>query len=134
MMKENGPQINGPGSERKMTPEEFYKEIGADYQTALSRMMGNQGLLARMLKKFENDRNYEALEKAVENEDYGGVFAAAHTLKGVAGNLELTPLYETCTRLSDATRGGKKDGDVQGLFLAVREAYRNVMENVKKLA
>ena len=72
-----------------MTPEEFYKEIGADYQTALSRMMGN---------------------------------------------LELTPLYETCTRLSDATRGGKKDGDVQGLFLAVREAYRNVMENVKKLA
>ena len=117
-----------------MTPEEFYKEIGADYQTALSRMMGNQGLLARMLKKFENDRNYEALEKAVENEDYGGVFTAAHTLKGVAGNLELTPLYETCTRLSDATSGGKKDGDVQGLFLAVREAYRNVMENVKKLA
>ena len=47
-----------------MTPEEFYKEIGADYQTALSRMMGNQGLLARMLKKFENDRNYEALEKS----------------------------------------------------------------------
>ena len=117
-----------------MTPEEFYKEIGADYQTALSRMMGNQGLLARMLKKFENDRNYGALEKAVENEDYGGVFTAAHTLKGVAGNLELTPLYETCTRLSDATRGGKKDGDVQGLFLAVREAYRNVMENMKKLA
>ena len=117
-----------------MTPEEFYEEIGADYQTALSRMMGNQGLLARMLKKFENDRNYEALEKAVENEDYGGVFTAAHTLKGVAGNLELTPLYETCTRLSDATRGGKKDGDVQGLFPAVREAYRNVMENVKKLA
>ena len=63
-----------------------------------------------------------------------GIFAAAHTLKGVAGNLELTPLYETCTRLSDATRGGKKDGDVQGLFLAVREAYRNVMENLKKLA
>lgn len=76
MMKENGPQINGPGSERKMTPEEFYKEIGADYQTALSRMMGNQGLLARMLKKFENDRNYEALEKAMEENDYEGIFAA----------------------------------------------------------
>ena len=68
-----------------MTPEEFYKEIGADYQTALSRMMGNQGLLARMLKKFENDRNYEALEKAMEENDYEGIFAAAHTLKGVAG-------------------------------------------------
>ena len=74
-----------------MTPEEFYKEIGADYQTALSRMMGNQGLLARMLKKFENDRNYEALEKAVENEDYGGGFNAADTVKGVAGRQWCAP-------------------------------------------
>ena len=109
-----------------MTPEEFYKEIGADYQTALSRMMGNQGLLARMLKKFENDRNYEALEKAVENEDYGGVFAAAHTLKGVTGNLSFNRLYERVSEVVEPLR--REDLEEAGKKLpALTDAYEELI-------
>ena len=109
-----------------MTPEEFYKEIGADYQTALSRMMGNQGLLARMLKKFENDRNYEALEKAVENEDYGGVFAAAHTLKGVTGNLSFNRLYEKVSEVVEPLR--REDLEEAGKKLpALTDAYEELI-------
>ena len=116
-----------------MTAEEFYKELGADYQTALSRMMGNQGFLTRMLKKFKEDKNYAALEKAAQENDCAAIFAAAHTIKGVAGNLGLTPLYEACARLSDATRGGRCDGDIRELLKAVRESYQAVTEKLARL-
>ena len=116
-----------------MTAEELYREIGADYQTALSRMIGNQGLLTRMLKKFGADKSYAALEKAMEEQNFEEIFTAAHTLKGVAGNLELSPLFRASAELSDAVRGGKQDERVPELFAAVKDAYETVMEKIGTL-
>ena len=63
---------------------------GVDPDSALERFMGNEGLYLRFAGRFLEDRNYEELLKAMEKGDTKAAFAAAHTLKGVSGNLSFT--------------------------------------------
>lgn len=59
----------------------------------------------------------------------GGAQAAlaqAHTLKGVPGNLGLTPMYELTCRAAEVLRVGS--------FAGVPQDYRQLMEQREKLA
>ena len=63
---------------------------GIDVASALERMMGSEALLERLLGKFPEDKNLPVLREALESGDPGRAAAAAHTLKGVCGNLSMT--------------------------------------------
>ena len=64
-------------------------EAGVDVDGALARLMQNEGLLTRLLRAFLQDTNFDQLQQALAARDGKAAFAAAHTLKGVAGNLSL---------------------------------------------
>ena len=70
---------------------------GIDYDTALRRMMGKESLYYRFLKKFLDDENYVLLLEAAGQGDSGAAFRAAHTLKGVCGNLGMDRLFGAVT-------------------------------------
>ena len=70
------------------------EQAGIRVDQLLERFMGNEGLAERFLKKFLNDANYGKLMESVQAGDPKGAFEAAHTLKGVAGNLSMQPLME----------------------------------------
>lgn len=72
-------------------------EIGINLEDAMKRFLNNEELLEKFLKKFLQDANYHSLLSAVEAGDCEAAFRAGHSLKGVAGNLSLQPLFE-CTR------------------------------------
>jgi HPt (histidine-containing phosphotransfer) domain-containing protein len=91
-----------------MNVKEFYSAIGGDYERALQTLM-NDPFILKMLKKFASGNYYDELKKAREEEDVPHIFAITHTLKGVAGNLSLTPIYEKASSICEATRN-KKDG------------------------
>jgi HPt (histidine-containing phosphotransfer) domain-containing protein len=59
----------------------------------LQRVMKNQKLYVRVLKKFKTDTNLDALTTAIVAQDYTQAEIAAHTIKGIAGNLSLTELF-----------------------------------------
>ena len=86
-----------------MNVRQFYVDVNGSYENALSIMM-NDALISRMLAKFVNNNACEQMIKAYEDKDYRLVFTSAHTLKGVAGNLALTPLYELASIITEATR------------------------------
>lgn len=44
------------------------------------------------------------MRDALESKDYSKAFDCAHTLKGVCGNLGLTPMYEIICRVVEALR------------------------------
>lgn len=69
-------------------------EAGVNVETAMERFMGNEELLVRFLKKFLQDNNYELLKDAMEEKRYKDAFTAAHTLKGLCGNLSLVSLFD----------------------------------------
>lgn len=72
---------------------EAYEKIGADYNGASVRLMGEE-MLARFALKFLDDESMDKLEAAMAAGDVEGAFMAVHTLKGVSQNLGFDNLYE----------------------------------------
>lgn len=66
---------------------------GVDLEGAMERFLHNEAMYEKFLKKFLADPNYQELVKAVADKDCNKAFTAAHTLKGVCGNLALQGLY-----------------------------------------
>jgi len=62
---------------------EAYEKIGANYDDACARLMGEE-MLARFALKFLDDESMDKLEAAMAAGDAEGAFMAAHTLKGVS--------------------------------------------------
>ena len=86
-----------------MTTQELYAKLGANYEEAKGRMM-NDALINRFLLKFAQTYSLDALLAAQEKHDGHALFEAAHSLKGVCGNLALTKLYTLASDLTEKTR------------------------------
>ncbi len=82
------------------------RDSGADTGAALERFVDDEELYYSCLISFFNDKNYGMLKEALAAEDYN----AAHTLKGVAGNLGLNPLYKVLCALVESLRAQEYDG------------------------
>lgn len=113
-----------------MDKKDYLKAAGVDYEGALSRFMGNESLLTRFLKKFLDDPNFLNLQSALDSNNVEEAFRAAHTLKGVAGNLSLSALYDQAVNISELLRNGDLEG-AKAVMPAVQEAYRKITEALK---
>lgn len=69
-------------------------EGGILVEEMLERCMGSEALLMRLLKKFPADSSFGRLETAFRNDDEAAALEAAHTLKGVCGNLSIVELFK----------------------------------------
>lgn len=83
------------------------RQAGMDPEEALERFMGSAALYERFLKRFPADESFQQIGPALEAGDWDAAVTAAHTLKGVAGNLGMTDLYRCCSQLVDHLRAGE---------------------------
>ena len=97
-------------------------EAGVDVNQALERFLGSEAMLERFLGKFLSDTNYPKLCQAVEAQDWEGALTAAHTLKGMCGNLSMNRLFSLFTRQVSALRGGDLAG-AKALMEEIVPAY-----------
>lgn len=69
-----------------------------DKPSALKRVRGKEERLQMLLKMFTDDANsrLKEIHSAIESGDAETIRYAAHTLKGIAGNLSLMQLHELC--------------------------------------
>ena len=115
-----------------MGVKEFYVSIGGDYDRALQMLM-NDVFITKLLKKFAEGNYYDELRKAREDNDVPHTFAITHTLKGVAGNLSLSPIYEKASAICEATRN-KKDGvDVSKEMDDLIETTSAIIKKIEEL-
>jgi glycosyltransferase involved in cell wall biosynthesis len=84
---------------------------GINYDDGVARFVGNAGMYEKFLRSFLQDDSFAQLREAMGRGDVGASFQAAHTLKGLTGNLSLERLYKKLVVLTDALRG---EGDVIG--------------------
>ena len=108
------------------TFKESLEAYGADYEGIMRRFMQNEAMYQKMLTLFFKDDNMEKLGDALNAGDIVGAYEAAHTLKGVAGNLGLTPLYEAVSDIVEPLRRKETDCDYTGLYRVVQEEFRRV--------
>lgn len=101
------------------------KEYGADVEEGLARCMGNEALYLRLVNTVLSDPSFSKLSEALEQKDYDAAFESVHALKGVLGNLSLSPLYQTASQLTDALRT-RQDQDY-------RQLLQQMLEDKKRL-
>ncbi len=88
-------------------------EFGIDLPDAMSRMDGDEALYKRLAFKYLDNTNYVDLVAAMEAKDYDDAYTAAHTLKGVSGNLSLANLYKVSAAVSTALYQGEYEAAAQ---------------------
>lgn len=84
-------------------------ESGVNVDEALERFMNNAALYERMLGKLVDAVNSTEVMPAFEAQDYETALTNAHTLKGVMGNLSITPLYSAYTDIVRLLREDKPE-------------------------
>lgn len=103
----------------------IFNAYGGDNSTAMGRFFGNDGMYLRFLDMFFQDESFQQLENALDAGDLKDAFAAAHTLKGVAGNMGLTPFYEAVCVIVERLRTEEPRKDYPVLCKAIQaEFYR----------
>ncbi|MEA4854327.1 MAG: Hpt domain-containing protein [Christensenella sp.] len=91
------------------------KNYGADLDGAMGRFLNDEELYASCFAEFMNDPCFAELKNALDAHDYDAAFDAAHTLKGVAGNMGLTPMYRAVCDIVEPLRA-KQVSDLQPLY------------------
>ncbi|BDF69187.1 hypothetical protein CE91St41_01680 [Oscillospiraceae bacterium] len=99
-----------------------FEAYGGDYEGTMARFMGNEAMYRKFLGMLFQDQNLQKLGDALEGGDMQAAFEAAHTLKGVVGNMGLTPLYQAVCAIVEPLRA-KEGADYAALYRAVRAQY-----------
>ena len=79
--------------------KEKLKAYGVDYENAVKRFAGNEALYEKFLKKLTEDDHLAIGEQAMKEERYEDVLEAVHALKGVAGTLGMTELFQAASEV-----------------------------------
>ena len=108
--------------------ERLFLEYGADYQRTMRRFMGNEALYYRLLPKLFQDSSLKQLGEALESNNMQAAFEAAHTLKGVAANLGLTPLYEAVCEIVEPLRSEEQKADYPKMYQIIQQEFQRVEE------
>ncbi|MBP5751074.1 MAG: Hpt domain-containing protein [Firmicutes bacterium] len=110
---------------------EKLQEFGANTAEGLGRCMNNEAFYFRMIGILVQDANFGLLKKALEANDLDAAFEASHALKGVLGNLSLTPMAEKASEMCELLRSRTETdyGPMLEDLLAKKAELEALMEN-----
>lgn len=102
---------------------EGLRNNGADVETGLSRCVGKEDLYLKLVNMGLGDAKFEELGTFLQSNDLDQAFKICHALKGVIGNLAVTPLYEALSQMTEKLRN-KEAADYSAMYsdiLAIRK-------------
>lgn len=102
--------------------------FGADTKEGIMRCAGNEALYLKLVNMVLSDKNFEALNKALNENDRNKAFEASHALKGVLSNLSLNPLSYPVSQLTELLRNNT-DADYS-IFLNEIKLQKNTLEKI----
>lgn len=86
---------------------EELKELGVNVDEGLKRLNGNEKLYTRLFGSFLKTLNANAVDVDFDCTDDTETIEKVHTIKGTAGNLSVTPLYEAYSEILGLLRSGQ---------------------------
>ncbi|MDD3279084.1 MAG: Hpt domain-containing protein [Lachnospiraceae bacterium] len=109
-----------------------FADYGVDPQEVMERFVNDEELYAACLEEFMHDPAFEKLKEALDADDYSAAFDQAHTLKGVAGNLGLKPLYLVICEIVEPLRTSQHQ-NYEELYQKVLKEKDRVGQILKEL-
>lgn len=98
---------------------------GCHVREELSRFLNDENFYVTCLKMVPDDPSFEELGTALKAQDLKAAFEKAHALKGLLGNMALTPMYEIACAIVEPLRIGKTD--------QVQENYEKLLIELQEL-
>ena len=99
---------------------EMLQSYGVNTKEGLARCMNMQAFYFRMLGMGLKNDSFEKLGKFLEEGNLDEAFEQAHALKGVVGNLALTPIYNPLAEMTEMLRA-KKNADYVAMYAPIKE-------------
>lgn len=96
------------------------QEYGINTKEGLARCMNMEKFYFRMLGMGLKNDSFDKLEKLLAEGNLEDAFEQAHALKGVVGNLAITPIFGPLSDMTEALRA-KKDMDYVTLYKPIKE-------------
>ena len=87
-----------------MITVESLREYGANVDEGLTRCLNKEDFYLKMVNLGLKDERFEKLGEIIASKDLNAAFEAVHALKGVVGNLALTPLLEPIEKMTELLR------------------------------
>ena len=76
----------------------------AGVDAGLGRCLNNEAFYLRLVNKVIGDPAFDRLREACESGNLDQAFDAAHSLKGMLGNLSLTPVLKPVEKITELLR------------------------------
>ena len=89
--------------------QDLMTEAGVDVKEGMGRFVGKLDLFVKIFRKYDDDNNMDLLRDAMEAGNVDAAFSAAHTLKGVCGNLSMKRMFDIASEMTEFLR--EKDMD-----------------------
>lgn len=99
---------------------ETLQSYGVNTKEGLSRCMNMEKFYFRMLGMGLKNDAFDKLEKLLAEGNLEEAFEQAHAIKGVVGNLAITPIYDKIADITESLRA-KKDLDYVSLYKPVKD-------------
>lgn len=102
---------------------------GIDYEDAMDRMDNDGDLYKTLALKYLDNAKYADLVAALEVKDFDEAYKAAHSIKGVAGNLSFARLFDVSSAMSEALFQGEYQA-AEGMLGDLKAANEKVIEGL----
>lgn len=110
--------------------ESTLRQAGIDYDAALARFVGKRSIYEKYLVKFLEDTHAMDAVKAFEQQDYAELLEQTHALKGVAGTLGMTSLFEVSADIVNDLRS-EKHGELSEKITRMLEEQERLSQVIK---
>lgn len=94
---------------------EKLKEYGANTDEGLKRCLNNADFYISLVTSAIPDTRIDELAAAIASKDFDNAFETAHALKGMYGNIAITPIYKPICEITELLRN-RTDTDYTALL------------------
>ncbi|MDO5560402.1 MAG: Hpt domain-containing protein [Oscillospiraceae bacterium] len=113
--------------------KEILISCGINLNEAFYRFVYNEQLYEEMLIHFfETNTELTDLKKSIDSDDYSLAYHYAHSLKGITGNLSLTPVYELCCSLTEMMKN-QNYTDISKVYNNLELTYNQIRNIIKSI-
>lgn len=103
------------------------RAYGANVDEGISRCLDDEEFYIDLVKSVIPDERIEELEGYIAEKDFDKAFEVAHALKGMYGNISLTPIYEPVCEITELLRE-RADADYSEYIEKAKEQKRRLVE------
>lgn len=110
---------------------EELRKLGVNVDEGIARLNGNESLYTRLLGSFTGAIKSYYVAPDFDGTDYGDAAEKAHAIKGAAGNLSVTPVYEAYSRIVSLFREGKPE-EARAVLMEVLPVQEEITACIEK--